>query len=45
MRRYLRRHVEDALAEQLIANYSQTIVRANLSCDEENNLKVECFEA
>ena len=42
MQRYLRRHVEDVLAERLIASYTEELTRAHVSVQEES-LTVSCL--
>ena len=42
MRRYIRSHVEDALAEKIISDYRSQIGIASLSVNDENKLVVEC---
>ncbi len=42
MRRYIQTHVEDQLAEQIIADYKRTITQAALTV-EEGVLRVTCF--
>jgi ATP-dependent Clp protease ATP-binding subunit ClpB len=42
MRRYIRSHVEDALAERIISDYESQISIASLSVNDENKLVVEC---
>ncbi len=43
MRRYIRSHVEDALAEKIISDYRSQIGIASLSVNDENKLVVECI--
>jgi ATP-dependent Clp protease ATP-binding subunit ClpB/ATP-dependent Clp protease ATP-binding subunit ClpC len=43
MRRYIRSHVEDALAEKIISDYKSEISIASLSVNDENKLFVECI--
>ena len=43
MRRYIRSHVEDALAEKIISDYNSQISIASLSVNDENKLFVECI--
>ncbi len=42
MQRYLRRHIEDVIAEKLIASYTQSISRVHVSSDNET-LTVSCL--
>ena len=42
MRRYIRSHVEDALAEKIISDYKMQISIASLSVNDENKLVIEC---
>ncbi|MBR6794575.1 MAG: hypothetical protein IKM52_00515 [Clostridia bacterium] len=42
MQRYLRHHVEDVLAEKLIASYTQSITRVHISA-ENDNLVISCL--
>ena len=42
MQRYLRHHVEDVLAEKLIASYTQSITRVHISV-ENDNLVISCL--
>ena len=42
MRRYIRSHVEDALAEKIISDYESQITLASLSVQEGQGLVIEC---
>ena len=43
MRRYIRSHVEDQLAEKIISDYNGSISIASLFVDDEGKLVVECI--
>jgi len=43
MRRYIRMHVEDPLAEQIISDYERSIRAAKLFVDEDGQLRVACL--
>ena len=43
MRRYIRSHVEDQLAEKIISDYNGSIRIASLSVDDDGKLLVECI--
>ena len=43
MRRYIRSHVEDQLAEQIISDYNGSISMASLFVDDNGKLVVECI--
>jgi ATP-dependent Clp protease ATP-binding subunit ClpA len=42
MRRYIQKHIEDKLAEQIIADYTQSYTKAELYVDENGEIAVKC---